>query len=330
MVLLLLNQNAHGTNLFDSEEILKVNLQGPLATLVKNKHGREEFDFTFSTSTEKHLVKVQARGNSRKRICQSPPLRINFSRKRVKDTLFHGQNKLKLVTQCDNTDASRSNLLEELAAYKIFNLISEVSFKTRLLEITYVDTSKARLQNKKGLNHTQYAFLIESESTLAQRLGGTPHKSRGISLDSLDDTQEARVYVFQYLIGNTDWSLVALKDDSCCHNANLIELNDSIYYVPYDFDLSGMVNASYAYPDPSLGIRHVKQRLFRGFCLSGDALPKAVQSINGLEEEIMSVNDSLESRTNVETKAMAKFLQGFFNRASDEEKLVRTLEKKCL
>jgi len=182
-------QNVSSANLFDSEDILKISLKGPLTTLSLTKRKAKAFDFTLTTATEEHHIKVQARGNSRKRICHSPPLRINFSRSRVQNTLFEGLNKLKLVTQCEITDASTLNLLEEYAAYKIFNLISDISYKTRLLEITYVDTASAKTKNKKELDsrHTQYAFLIESESSLAQRLGGRPYKATGISLDSLDE-----------------------------------------------------------------------------------------------------------------------------------------------
>jgi hypothetical protein len=45
-------------------------------------------------------IAVATRGNSRLELCSLPPLSINLKRKQVASTLFAGQNKLKIVTQC--------------------------------------------------------------------------------------------------------------------------------------------------------------------------------------------------------------------------------------
>jgi hypothetical protein len=70
------------------------------------------------------------------------------------------------------------------------------------------------------------------------------------------------VAVFQYFIGNTDWSVRALH--------NIILLGDSlkqrILPVPYDFDWAGVIGTRYARPDTSLPIQRVEQRLYAGFC----------------------------------------------------------------
>ena len=66
---------------------------------------------------------------------------------------------------------------------------------------------------------------------------------------------------FQYMIGNTDWSGAEM------HNMELIRGPDKRpFTVPFDFDFSGIIDTRYAKPDPSLPIRSVRQRLFRGFC----------------------------------------------------------------
>ena len=39
----------------------------------------------------------------------------------------------------------------------------------------------------------------------------------------MNDEQTARLYVFQYLIGNFDWSFVIADEaDTCCHNIQVI------------------------------------------------------------------------------------------------------------
>ena len=69
---------------------------------------------------------------------------------------------------------------------------------------------------------------------------------------------------FQFLIGNTDFS------STNQHNEKLIYLkgNDAIIPIPYNFDMSGLVDASYAVVSQVQGevldITSVRQRLYRG------------------------------------------------------------------
>ncbi len=94
--------------------------------------------------------------------------------------------------------------MQEYAAYRIFNIISDIGYRVRLLHITYRDTDERRKDDLIG----RYGFLMESQSELAASVGGQPVDVTGISLRSLDNDHVAVVYIFQYLIGNTDWSFV--------------------------------------------------------------------------------------------------------------------------
>jgi hypothetical protein len=49
------------------------------------------------------------------------------------------------------------------------------------------------------------------------------------------------------------------------HNGKLLYVDKDIIPLPYDFDMSGWVNPSYATVNTSLGIQSVQERKYRGF-----------------------------------------------------------------
>jgi hypothetical protein len=260
-------------------------------------------------------------------LCDFPPLRLTFSSENTEDTVFAGQGKLKLVVHCKSSEAAEANILKEYAAYKMFNQVSSASYKVRLARINYRDTDHSLKED----NFIRYGFLIESAAELANRVGGVPAHVSGVRLSTLDQQHAARVYVFQYLIGNTDWSLVTAEgDDACCHNGDLFDIQNRRYFVPYDFDLSGLVNARYAKPDASLQIRKVTQRLYRGYCIAPDALEAAIRDIAGEEKDILSVINQVPGLTGKEIEKAVNFLAKFFDQASNAEKLAESFENRCL
>lgn len=327
LVLAALACRAEASPLFEDDKVLAISLTGPFSTLIEEKKSRAEFPFVLGVDGVEQRINVRVRGKSRTRVCDFPPLRLDFTGQRPEETVFVGQGKLKLVTHCRNSAAAQADMLEEYAAYKIFNLISDVSYKVRLVEVTYYD-SDGRMKEK---SFVRKGFLIESSSELADRVGGERVKTAGVSMNSLDEQQAADVFVFQYLIGNTDWSLVTAEaDDTCCHNVDLLEIESRRFPVPYDFDLAGLVNAPYARPDPSIGTRKVTQRRYRGYCLSSGAVAEAINSISGREDDILGVLPQVPGLSEKNVKAGNKFLGGFFERAENADKLERSFERKCL
>jgi hypothetical protein len=150
-------------------------------------------------------------------------------------------------------------------------------------------------------------------------------------MSSLDTGQAAAVFVFQYLIGNTDWSLVTAEaDNTCCHNVDLFEIGARLFPVPYDFDLTGLVNAPYARPDPSIGTRTVTQRRYRGYCLESGAVTDAINAISGREDDILGVLPQVPGIAEKNIQAGNKYLAGFFKRAENASKLGKSFERKCL
>ena len=327
MVILAVVSPASASSLFEDDAVLEVNLSGPLSSLFEEKDARRELPFLLRANDIEHSIMVRIRGKSRRRVCSFPPLRFNFAAGDTAQSIFKGQDKIKFVTQCRGQGSAQSDVLQEYAAYRIFSLISEFSYKVRLLHITYTDTEGRPEEN----TFDHYGFLIESSSELADRVGGQLAHETGVSLRSLDSKQAANVFIFQYLIGNTDWSLVtADEDDSCCHNGDLFDIGSARYYVPYDFDRSGLVNARYARPDPSLRISRVTQRLYRGFCISTDALRDALSAIKARRADILGVISQLPVLSQKDIKATTKYLERFFVQANDEDKIVHLFERKCL
>jgi hypothetical protein len=304
LVLLALVYRASASPLFEDEAVLDIDLTGPFSTLIEEKGNKAELPFVLRADGVEHTIKVRVRGKSRTRVCDAPPLRLNFVKRKTKDTVFAGQDKLKLVTHCHDSDRAQANILQEYSAYKMFSVISDVSYRVRLVRISYSDT-EGRLKRD---TIVRYGFF-----------------------GSLDKQQAAEVFVFNYMIGNTDWSLVTADgSDDCCHNTHLFDIDSQRFIVPYDFDQAGLVNARYARPDPSIGIPRVTSRRYRGYCISSEALHDATSAIAERRDDILGVTRQVPSLVENDIKAMEKYLDKFFDQANDVDKLVKSFERRCL
>ena len=324
---LLISSAALPNSLFDTDDVLELELEGPLHTLIENKEDRTEYPFTLREGGIEQSIKVRVRGNSRIRVCDFPPLRLKFGNDTPASSAFAGQEKIKLVSHCRGEERGEKNVVEEYAAYRIFNLLSDVAFRVRPARIRYID-SEGRLDD---LQESRMAFFIEPKGTLARRAGGEIVDHPSIKLSWLNREQASLVYVFQYWIGNTDWSLVsATGEEFCCHNGDLLEIDSEVFYVPYDFDLSGLVSASYAKPDPTLRLRNVSQRRYRGYCIDRDELQAALQRIKYHKEEIVAIIEGLPVLNQKDKDNRIKYLGDAFKKSEKEVKMLKSFEKYCL
>lgn len=313
--------------LFEDDAALDVTLTGPIGSLFEDTKDHKELPFIFLAEGIEHAIKVRLRGHSRLRVCDFPPLRLKFPMPEAEQTSFAEQGKLKLVTHCRNHDRGEQDMLQEFLAYRIFNVLTDASYRVRLLRITYDDTDRQPGKN----SSIRYGFLLEPGEQLAARIGAAAASLRGVPKHRQDFAHSALVYVFQYLIGNTDWGFVqADYDDACCHNGDLYERDAEVLYVPYDFDLAGLVNSQYAYPDPLLRIDRVTQRLYRGVCTDHDILQNALANVKSHKEEILALLQDIPGLDEKNVDTSSKFLNAFFEKAEDEEKLLRTFERSCI
>jgi hypothetical protein len=320
--------------LFDRQQTMQVRIEAPLLTLRRDRSEKAsqdgQFHYVDVSGAEQSLdVKVRPRGRFRRKhdICDFPPLRLNFRKKQVQGTEFHGQNKLKLVTHCDNYEKSyEQNLLQEYVAYRILNQLTDRSFRVRLLHVDYVDSGNGKLFRSK------YAFLIEDEKKLGERLGLQLAEVKKITFEQLDPAQTALLFVFQYMIGNTDFSATRGPSDTwCCHNViPYVGVHGQFIPVPYDFDFSGLVNAPYAAPRPGLRIDTVTKRQYRGPCSSNALLPDTLAFIASHRSAIDEIVNGQEGFTKSARYPALRFLNRFYDDMAKPKKVNRYLVKECL
>ena len=319
--------------LFLSHETLRVTMAAPFATLQKKRPNDEYLPATWTYETDNGDVQsfgigVRTRGNYRRetRTCPFPPLRLDFDKSEVRDTLFDHQNKLKLVTHCrDGRNKHEQFLLRELVAYRIFNELTDMSFRVRLLRITYVDTEG------KYEDRERYGFLIEDAGRLAKRIDKPELVTQSINFTLLDGAYSELVSVFQFMIGNTDFSQIAGADEEdCCHNSKLFgDPAGPVVSIPYDFDLAGLVNASYATPNPRFGLRSVTQRLYRGICDFNVNLDDTLQTYRDSRDAIVALIEAQPGLDDGSRDWLLDYTEKFYRVIDDPRQVERQILNDC-
>lgn len=318
--------------LFESDEILPIALEAPFADLLRQASKKPTVSGTLrfqeDDGTDVALdVDISTRGKSRLKLCSFPPLGINLKRQQVKPTVFSKQNKLKLVTQCTEKTVYRRYLNQEFAIYKIYNLLSDHSFRVRMLEVTYRDSSGRRKDK------VQPAFFIESDDGAVERLQMRTVDADIVKLSQLEPRSLSILTLFQFMIGNTDWSVRKGPDEEgCCHNGRLIGFPDADsgwVVMPYDFDQAGLINATYAAPNAVLPIKSVRQRLYRGYCYHNDYLDTSIALFNGHRSAIEALFRSGPDGVN-KNKSALKYLRGFYEIINDPKKRKKKIVDDCL
>jgi len=321
--------------LFAEDAVLKVSLRGPLTTLAREKSAEEQPEhagtLSYTEADGRAMafdIVLQGRGHSRRRqdVCKFPPLWVDLPKKKtLKGTLFEGQNKLKLVTFCRPTDRHQQFLLKEYVAYRLFNHLTDNSFRVRLLQVDYVDA------DRDDTTTTRWGFFIEHKKRLAKRLGYPLREPIAIEREQLDPEYASRIEVFNYLLGNTDYSLIAAGPGrECCHNSVLLELPDQRFMsVPYDFDMTGFVDPPYQMVSPEMRISNVRQRLFRGYCWPGDYTRRAVEALLAEKAELLEIVRSDPRMDERSREKAAAYLESGFAILEDPKDLERRVLGAC-
>jgi hypothetical protein len=318
------------TELFASEDVLELTLTAPLRTLVAKRADYPEAAGVVTVAGADGPmnldVDVRTRGKSRLSVCAFPPLRLDFKRGQVAGTVFAGQNRLKLATRCDGGVTFERYLEVEYQLYRVYALVSDVAYRVRPVHMRYVDTERDnRVSEAPG-------FLIESTDELAARAGMTVLQSPQIPLADLDAATLATLALFEYLIGNTDWSVTNknANDEMCCHNSDPLTPagGGPIVSVPFDFDQAGVINASYALPNERLGIRSVRVRKYRGFCVANVHLDAAIAKFNAARPAIESVlaGARIDDRSR---DAAIGYIAGFYETINDPKRRQQEIIDDC-
>ena len=323
LFLLLCVPAAIAAPLFEDDSVLTVVLQGPWSkTLADNDKDPASLPYKLTIDGTEVTISVRPRGASRRLVCKVPPLRLKISDPSP-GSVFVGQDKLKLVTHCNTSKKAEQNVLEEYAAYRILNLITHASFRVRLMKITYIDTGRPQRQPP-----TKWGFVIEDIDELARRLGGAHVEPRFAPTSSLDQRHATQIGLFQFLIGNTDFSLTNRRPRSaCCHNAKLIELPEYMLSIPYDFDQAGLVDAAYAGGNPVYAAADVRKRVYFGVCTSLDELQASLQTFQDQRDAILRLLDEIPGMADITRRRAVKYAEKFYQRM--DKKGVAPLHRRC-
>ncbi len=308
---------------FKNEEVIEMTLVADFKKLIQGKF-KKGFESKYYPATITFLfpdsiqvtneIEIRPRGKLRREVCYMPPLLLNF--KTAKSVAFKKLGQLKLVLPCGNSEYDEQLILKEYLVYKIYNLLTEKSFRVRLVRMAYSDI------NEKMKPQLFYAFFIEDVDDMARRNKCIEIQPARPHIEATNRKQTTLQSLFQYMIGNSDWALPVY------HNVKLIRSKkDSLsrpFVVPYDLDYCGLVNARYAVPPESLPIKSVRERFYFGFPRTMEELQSALEIFRQQRKEIDSLILNFEPLSTQNKKEMIKYLDEFFE-ITEKERSVREL-----
>ena len=298
---------SHETGLFDSDNFLEITLSGNVHELFDDRSeqsGIHHLRLAYKredSSVVSVPIEAKTRGHFRKlkENCYYPPILLHFpAEDTIKSSIFKEDGKLKLGMPCKG----EQYIIYEWLVYKMYNLITPNSFKARLV--------KVKLDDSKGKKGTApfYGMLLEEVQDMAERNGSISVK-RKLRPEQTETSSFLTMAVFEYMIGNTDWSVQYLQ------NIKLIsaDSNSVPITVPYDFDMSGIVNSPYAAPAEELNMRSVRERRYRGYCIQDmKTFDKTIELFNSRKKDIYSILTNCPLLDEKYKKSTIKFLDEFY------------------
>ena len=310
--------------LFKNDQIIELTLYGQIKDVFKDRgessnYHRASVIYNLVGANQEIPLKIKTRGNFRRSAsnCKLPPLLLNFPKNNhPKNSLFYGQNKLKLVTSCKGENL----VIQEYLVYRLYNLLTPYSFKAQLVNVTYKDADKDEIINQ------SYGILLENEKDMAVRNEALILSKLHVNPQSIQRQKFLKMAVFEYLIGNTDWSIQYQQ------NIKLIQTSPSNLpiSIPYDFDHAGIVRAPYAKPSHALKMTSTRERRYRGFCVSNmNELADIFEEFNRLRDSINKLyckNILLDQKY---IKKTISFLNEFYETINDPKKAKRAFLYPC-
>lgn len=294
-------------DVFHHSDLLQLELEYDMEEMYDKVKTNEEYPAVFrfkdkSGQWVELMSELRARGRFRRRTCDFPPLRIDFSKKDLRARGLLDFDDLKLVTHCMEGKAGREAVLREYLAYKMYNRLSEKSLRAQLVEVTYKDTESRR-------SITSYGILLEDVDELAARLGSKEcDECFGMAAADFQQDNLRTHAMFQYMIGNADWSIPQMR------NIKIMKPIDGTasWVTPYDFDFSGVVMAEYAIPNSSKGQQAVGDRVYLGSERSNRELQATVEHFQSKRQELLSLIENFELLNKRSRREVKAYIQGFY------------------
>lgn len=310
---------------FEADSVISFTLHAPFGKLRRDRQTETEYreahlTYPDSSGTVRIPLRVRTRGVWRKENCQIPPLMFNFAKDSTRGTLFGRMDRVRFSFHCRNADDHEQYVLQEHQVYRVQKLLTPYTFAVRLARVTFIDSESNDTVS------TRYGFLQEIDEEFAERVGVRLVEEQGAGPGDLDTYESAFFGVFQYFVANSDFSIRAL------HNVVLVYKDPIHIPVARDFDWSGVVNARYAKPNPVLRIRHVAQRIMRGYCAPPEDFEKVFQLFRDKKDAIYALySDPLNSamRPDVVRRTLEYFDQ-FYEIINDPKRAQREIVESCL
>ena len=299
--------NAEALALFATLDPLEVTLTGDFKALNKdrNPESKQRYPGTLKVGGDEIPVRLAARGHVRRmaRTCDYVPIKVEFPDKPATTSVFARQEALKLVVQCAGGSDYEQYIYKEYLAYRMFNtLLPHQSFRARLAKVSYVDRASGKAAG------TRVGMFLEDEGDVAKRMEGRVVELQRLLFENLDTDSLMPMMIFEYMIGNTDFSIYAL------HNVRIVQRPDkSLHPVPYDFDFSGLVNTPYAVPARGLLLKSVTERMYRGPCKRQEQVDPYVANFVAKRDQIRALPESIpgiDRRTRDEAR---DYIDGFYS-----------------
>ena len=318
-------QETGQTPLFQTNDVLEARLNFSFRDIKKSKsdtvyHTTQFYYREAGQEWDSVEVRIRGRGKFRRENCFFIPIKMKIRKEARAGTLFHGNKNLKLVMPCLKDRSGDDLVVKEYMCYKLWESISPYAFSTRLMDLSLTDE-----RNRKSSTYKVKAFIIEDDKQVARRANAEVLEGFQRNSMFMQDSLAALQDVFQYMIGNTDWS----SDEQ--HNIKMLLLPSRAKVpVPYDYDMSGLVNASYAVVNPLIPIDNVKERHFRGLCRNEElgeyVRLKYIELEPALLETVRSLRDQLKPQ---EAVAVENYLQDFFSLVKDRKRFEENILQKC-
>ncbi len=318
------------TALFAEDAALTISISAPWRSVTRAAPEDPAEAGVLEVGGDAMPIAINTRGKSRRdrNVCTFPPLRIDFPEKPPAGSPFHKQKKLKLVTYCKTSAKHQQLVLLEYAAYRLYNVATPISFRARLANVDYIDAQSGKS------TITRQGFFIEDVDDLAAR-NDLREVERGKTLISMLDAEAAaRASLFQFMIGNLDWDMTLGPDgEDCCHNGKIVGPSETadagLTPAPYDFDMSGFVDAPYAVAPAQFRTASVRTRVYRGFCSHNAETRIVARDFLARRAEFVAALNAIPGLSAGSLKKATGYLQSFFDLVSTDEAVEKNIISKC-
>lgn len=303
----------------NSTVVLKTNMKN----IIKNKM-KEEFEvasFQLLNNKNDKLItlngRLRARGDVRKSVCRIPPVKFDFLKQELSKYNFAKADKLKFVFPCRDEEFDQEKLNIEFFAYQLYSLIDTNCVQANLINVKLVN-------EKDELDYQFKGIILEDEDAYALRnnaiIVGIDKK---VISYALERNSFLKMLFFQFLIGNTDWSVTNR------HNVFTVKKPEipRVIAIPYDFDYSGIVNQRYALPYEKLNIQSVKERHFMPYIIIDAEVVEMINFYKSIRGEVFSLIKNVDYLNEKSKSEISKYIDDFYKLLDDPKKLKSTMVK---